>query len=86
MANIKFEVILRMPFLKFSNADVLFGEGTLTWKSYTTNKALPTTDQVQLVHLKEFVIAALDADSKTFIIHVAIREREEMAIDPDRKT
>ena len=35
--------------------------------------------------LKEFVIAALDADSKTFVVHVAIREREKMAIDSDRK-
>ena len=42
----KFEVILGMPFLKLSNADVSFGEKTLTWKSYTTNKALPTTKRV----------------------------------------
>ena len=27
----------------------------------------------------------LDTDSKTFVVHVAIREREEMAMDPDRK-
>ena len=30
VANIKFEVILRMFFLKISNADVAFGKGTLT--------------------------------------------------------
>ena len=30
VANTKFEVILEMPFLKISNADVSFGEGTLT--------------------------------------------------------
>ena len=74
-----------MPFLTISNADVAFDEGTLTWKSYTTNDALPTTEQVQLVDPKKFVIVALDADSKTFVVHVAIREREEMAIDPDKK-
>ena len=85
VADTKFEVILGMPFLKISNADVAFGEGTLTWKSYTTNKALPTTEQVQLVDPKEFVIAALDADSKTFVVHVAVREQEEMALDSDRK-
>ena len=50
-----------------------------------TNKALPTIEQVQLVDRKEFVIAALDANSKTFIMHAAIREREEMAMNPDRK-
>ena len=85
MANTQFEVVLGMLFLKISNADVLFGEGTLTWKSYITNKALPTTKQVQLVNPKEFVIAALDADSKTFIVYVAIREQEEMAMNLDRK-
>ena len=72
VANTKFEVVLGMFFLKISNADVAFGEGTLTWKSYTTNKALPTTKQVQLVGPKEFIIAALDADSETLVMHVAI--------------
>ena len=72
VANTKFEVILRIPFLKISNTDVVFDKKILTWKSYTTNKALPTTKQVQLVNPKEFVIAALDADSKTFVVHVAI--------------
>ena len=46
--------------------------------SYIINKALSTTKWVQLVNPKEFVIAALDADSKTFVMHVAIREREKM--------
>ena len=46
VANTTFEVILGMSFLKLSNADVSFGEKTLTWKSYTTNKVLPTTEQV----------------------------------------
>ena len=85
VANIKFEVVLEMPFLKISNADITFSEGMLTWKSYTTNKALPTTERVQLVNLKEFVIAVLDADSKTFVVYVAVWEQEEMAMDPNRK-
>ena len=74
-----------MFFLKISNANIAFGKRTLTWKSYTTNKALPTTKQVQLVDPKEFVIAALDADSETFIMHVVIREQKEIAMDPDKK-
>ena len=61
-----------MLFLKISNADVAFGKKTLTLKSYTTNKALSTTEQVQLVAPEEIVIAALDADSQTFVIHVVI--------------
>ena len=86
VANTKFEVILGMLFLKISNANVAFNEGTLTWKSYTTNEALLTTKQIQLVNPKEFVIATLDADSKTFIVYMVIWELEEMAMNPDRKT
>ena len=85
VVDTKFEVVLGMLFLKISNTDIAFDKGTLTWKSYTTIRALPTTKQVQLVDSMEFVIAALDADSKTFVLHVAIRERKEMAIDPDRR-
>ena len=85
VADTKFEVVLGMPFLKISNADVAFSERTLTWKSYTTSEALPTTKRVQLVDPKEFVIAALDVDNETFVMHVAVREQEEMAMDLDKK-
>ena len=74
VADTKFKVVLEMPFLKLSNVDVSFGEKTLTWKSYITNKALTTTEQVQLVDPQKFIIVALDADSKTFVMHVAIWE------------
>ena len=53
VANTKFEVVPGMPFLKLSNVDVSFGEGTLMGKSNTTNKAQPITKRVQLVNLKE---------------------------------
>ena len=85
VADTKFKVVLEMLFLKISNADIAFGKRTLMWKSYITNKALPTTERVQLVDSKEFVVAALDADSKTFVVHVAIREREEMVVDSGSK-
>ena len=85
VADTQFEVILGMLFLKISNADVSFGERTLTWKTYTTNEALPTTERVQIVDPKEFVIAALDVDSETFVVHVAIREREEMPVHSERQ-
>ena len=86
VADTKFEMILEMSFLKLSNTNVSFGEKILSWKSYTTNEALPTTKQIQLVDPKKFVIAALDADSKTFVVYVAIRKQDKMAIDLDRKT
>ena len=67
-------MILGMLFLKINNADVLFGEKILMWKSYTINKALPTTKRIQIVDSKEFVIAALDVNSKTFMIYMAIQK------------
>ena len=85
MANTKFEMILGMLFLKISNADVLFGKRTLMWRTYTTNKTLATTKQVQIVDLKEFVIAALDVDSKTFVVPVAIQEQEKMPVHSKRQ-
>ena len=67
-------MILEMFFLKISNANMSFREKKFTWKSYIINKILSTTKQVQLVNPKEFVIKALDADSETFVIYVAIRK------------
>ena len=43
LADINMEVVLGMPFLNFSNADVQFVEKEFTWRFYTTAKALPTT-------------------------------------------
>ena len=80
MANTKFELILEILFLKINNADILFGKKILTWKSYTINKALPTIKQVQIIDLKEFIIAALNTDSKTFMLYIAIRKQEQMLV------
>ena len=46
VADTKFEMILGMPFLKLSKANLLFSKKTLTWKTYITNEALPTIKQV----------------------------------------
>ena len=43
LADISTEVVLGMPFFTFSNADVQFIEKELTWRSYTTAKALLIT-------------------------------------------
>ena len=43
VADTKFKVVLGMPFLKISNADVAFGKEILTCKFYTTNETLSTT-------------------------------------------
>ena len=83
MADAKFELILRKFFLKISNTDISYGERIFTWKSYTTNKDLPTTKHIDK---KDFIIATFDANSKTFVMYVAIRKQEKLAINLPKKT
>ena len=80
------EMVLRMPFLTFSNADIQFAAKELTWRSYTAAEALPTTKRVELIDKKEFAKAALDEESETFVVHVAALEAPlaGMAIHPSR--
>ena len=59
-----------MPFLTLSNADIQFVEKKLTWRSYTTAKALLTIKWIELIDKKEFAKVALDENSETFVIHV----------------
>ena len=60
-----------MLFLTFSNANIQFIEKKLTWRSYTTEKSLPTTRRVKLIIKKEFAKAALDKNIKAFVVYVA---------------
>ncbi len=70
LANVKPDVVLKMPFLTISNADVDFQAQDLQWKSYTTRDALLTIRQVELIRKKEFAIVALDLEHKAFIVYV----------------
>ena len=80
------EVVLGMPFFIFSNADIQFAKKELTWRFYTAAEALPTTKRVELIDRKKFAKAALDEESKTFVIHAAALEAPlrlaEMTIHP----
>ena len=71
VANVSLEVVLGMPFLTLSGADVDFSGRELRWKTYTAEEALLTTRRVELVGKKEFADAALDPESETFVVHVA---------------
>ena len=75
-----------MLFLKLNNADTSFSKKILTWRTYTTNKALSTIEQVQIINKKDFIIAMLDANSKMFVMHIAIREQERMPMHSKRQT
>ena len=70
-ANVSPEVVLGMPFLTLSGADVDFSSRELRWRTYTTKEALPTTRRVELMGNKEFVAAALDPEHETYVVYVA---------------
>ena len=70
LANTSVEVVLGILFLFLSNADFLFGAKELTWRSYTTEEALPTSRRVELIDKKKFAKEAMDENSKTFVVHV----------------
>ena len=72
--NANMEVVLEMPFLIFSNADIKFTEKELTWRSYTAIEILSTTNWVKLINKKKFAKAALDEEFETFVVYVAALE------------
>ena len=41
-------------------------------RTYTIEKALPTTRRVKLVDKKKFAAVALDPENETFVVHVAL--------------
>ena len=60
-----------MYFLILSHANIQFAEKELTWRSYTTEEALPTTCWVELIDKKELAKAVLDENIKAFVVHLA---------------
>lgn len=86
LADTSMEVVLGMPFLALSNADIHFDAGSFTWKSYSAVEALPTARRVELIDKREFAKAALDENAETFVVHIAALEGPEpaMSIHPFR--
>ncbi len=81
LADTNMEVVLGIPFLSLSNADVEFAElGKLTWRSYTAAETLPTTSRVELIDKREFGKAAIDENSETFVVHMLALDITELSI------
>ena len=70
VANVSPEVVLEMPFLSLSSADVDFLRRELRWRTYSTEEALPTTRRVELVGKKEFAAVALNPEHERYVVHV----------------
>ena len=71
LANISIKVVLSLLFLTLSNANVQFAEKKLTWKTYITKEALPTTHQVEIIDRKKFAKVSLNANVEAFEVHVS---------------
>lgn len=74
MADTSMEIILSILFLTFSNADVLFTEEKLIWRSYILVKALLIILQVQLINQKKFAAGILNLGKKIYIVHMVYLE------------
>ena len=71
VANVSSEVVLGMPFLTLSSADIDFSGWELKWKTYTTEKVLLITRRVKLVGKKKFAAIALNPEYETYVVYVA---------------
>ena len=71
VANVSPELVLGMPFLTLSGADIDFSDRELWSKTCITKEVFSTTRRVKLVGRNEFVAIVLDPEYETYIVHVA---------------
>ncbi len=71
LTNVRPDIVLGMPFLTISNANVNFQTRNLQWRSYTVGEVIPTIRRVELIKKKEFAVAALGQEHEAFVVHVA---------------
>lgn len=71
IANVTHDVVLGMPFLKLADPNIRFAKGTLSWRSYIAETALPTERCLELVDPETFAQDALDKKASCFVVHVA---------------
>ena len=60
-----------MLFFTFSKGDIWFIKRKLVWRTYIAAEALPTTRKVEIIDKKKFAVAALNADDKILLVHIA---------------
>lgn len=65
------KVVLKIPFLTFSNMDIEFIKKNLVSRAYTTAEALSTTRKVKLINNKNFAKRVLDKHIKTFVLRLS---------------
>lgn len=68
------KIVLKMFFLKFSNADIKLAIKKLTKRSYIVTQTFFIAKQVELIDKNKFVHPALYKNFKTFVMHVDAQE------------
>lgn len=71
MPDTSIEVIFEMFFLAFNNTNVSFIYKKFIWRFYIIFVALLITTRVKIIDKKEFAIAELDSEKKTFKTDIA---------------
>ena len=71
VANVSSKIVLEIFSPTINDANIDFLHWKLYWKTYTSQKALPTIRRVELEEKKEFAAAMLDLEYETFVVHVA---------------
>lgn len=63
-----------MLFFILNNINIQFVKKELIWRFYTAAETLPITKQVKHIDKKKFANIALEKESKTFVVYVAVLE------------
>lgn len=71
-------IVFEMSSSTLNNINVQFDAESISWKFYTFIKALSNTHWVELINKYKFVIVALDGNTKTFLVHIAILKAPEL--------
>lgn len=80
MADTSIKMVQKMFFLIFFNIDIRFAKEEITWKRYAAAKTLLITKKIELLCKKTFMAAVLNADNKTFVMHIAVLNIQETNI------
>lgn len=70
LANTRMDMVLDMPFLSLSNANINFDTKNLIWRSYTTAGTLLPTSRIKVIKKKEFAKRVLDENSESLVMLV----------------
>lgn len=71
MTDTKIKIVLEMFLLIFNSAEIWFAKKKQVQRTYSTTKALPTIQKVEIINTKKFRAVALDEKDEIFEVHIA---------------